>query len=358
VFGGSEDVNMTHYTTTGETADDTDLEIRPIRPEDEPLLLEMYGNESAEKFRPPCLGGAKMLSRDALARLCRLDNPQDMGFVAQWKDAQDTPHLVAVSRCFSDPESRTAEVALEVLAAWQSQGLSARLLQPLIALARERGIRRLITGAQAPMMGLATQFGFFFQGPVEGSIGTVKVVRDLERGIDLRKYDPARIGKSDVRFLVSQIYTGACVREDLEDFFLEMDRTYAVECLDELFNDPDPTMKSNAAELLVLLLGPQSLPWIEKCLDDEDVDFRCAGCSFLAELGCPEAVPRLLCCLREDPSDWVRYSAVEALERCGDRSAIPALQEAAEKDQGTDYEGRLISDAALEAIKRITEQNR
>ena len=83
-----------------------------------------------------------------------------------------------------------------------------------------------------------------------------------------------------------------------------------------------------------------------------------AGCSFLAELDCPEALSRLLRCLREDPSGPVRYSAVDALERCGDLSVIPALRQAAENDSGTDYEGRPIRDKALKAIERITERNR
>jgi hypothetical protein len=48
---------------------------------------------------------------------------------------------------------------------------------------------------------------------------------------------------------------------------------------------------------------------------------------------------------------------VDALERCGDRSAIPDLRRAAKSDRGTDYEGRTIRDAARQAIKRITERN-
>jgi RimJ/RimL family protein N-acetyltransferase len=347
---------MSLHAIPGESGDGPPVEIRPIRPEDEPLLLAIYGNESDERLRPPGLGRAKVLSRDALTRLGRLDNPQDAGFVALVTDAQGTPQLVGVSRLFFEPESRTAEVAVEVVAAWQGQGLSAQLLKPLIAAARDRGIRRLATGAQAPMMGVATRFRFLMNGK-GGSDGTVTVVRDLERGIDLRQHDPARIGKTDVRFLVSTLHTGDCAREDLEEFFVAMDRTRAVQCLDELFNDPDPVIKSNAVELLVTLLGPQALPWVEKCLGDEDVGFRCAGCSFLAELECPEAVPRLLRCLREDPSDWVRHAAVDALERCGDRSAIPDLRRAAKSDRGTDYEGRTIRDAARQAIKRITERN-
>jgi hypothetical protein len=95
--------------------------------------------------------------------------------------------------------------------------------------------------------------------------------------------------------------------------------------------------------LLVFLEGPRSFPWIEKCLRDVDVGIRCAGCNFLSQVAGPEAVGRLLRCLREDPSGWVRFAAVEALEDCRDISAIPALEDAMQDDTGTDFEGRPIS---------------
>jgi GNAT superfamily N-acetyltransferase len=333
--------------------------VRPIRADDEPLLLAMHGNLSVENLRPPCLGAVKVLSRDSLVRLCRLDSAQDAGFVAEEKDAGGASHLLGVSRYFFDSETNSAEVALEVIKPWQSQGLSARLIKPLIAVARQRGIRRLITGAQAPMISIATTFGFLMNmESVDASDGRVKVVRDLERGIDLSKYDPSSISKADVKFLVSPADKWPGDKEEIMDFFLQVDSAYATQCLDELVNDPDPQIKSNAVELLVFRLGPKSLPWIEKCLNDDDVDFRCAGCGFLAELDCPEAVPRLLRCLQEDPSDQVRYAAVEALESHADMSAIPALRQTVKNDRGTDFEGRPIRDRAREAIRQITEQNR
>jgi GNAT superfamily N-acetyltransferase len=331
--------------------------VRPIRADDEALLLAMHDNLSVENLRPPCLGAVKVLSRDSLVRLCRLDSAQDAGFVAEEKDAGGAFHLLGVSRYFFDSESNSAELALEVIKPWQSQGLSARLIKPLIAVARQRGIRQLITGAQSPMISIATRFGFLMNMTALGSDETFTVIRSFDRGIDLRNYDPASISKTDVKFLVSSMREWPGLKQEIEDFFLEVDPAYAVRCLDELFHGPDPEIRSDAVELLVFLKGPESFPLIEECLQDDDVGFRCAGCSFLAELDCPEAVPRLIRVLREDPCDWVRYSAVDALELCGDMSAIPALKQAAKNDRGTDYEGRPIRDRAREAIRRITEQN-
>jgi GNAT superfamily N-acetyltransferase len=162
-------------------AEDLSFVVRPIRAEDEPLLLAMHGNLSVEKLRPPCFGAAAVPPRDCLARLGRLDSAQDAGFVADETDAAGTSRLLGVSRYFFDAETGSAELALEVIAPWQSRGLSGHLLEPLIAVARERGVRRLVTGAQAPMMEIATKFGFFMTMRTVGSPGTVEVVRDLER---------------------------------------------------------------------------------------------------------------------------------------------------------------------------------
>jgi hypothetical protein len=338
--------------------DGSRFDIRPIRADDEPLLLAMGGKLSEEKLRPPSFGTAAALSRDCLARLGRLDLVQDAGFVADGKDARGAARLLGVSRYFFDPDTGSAELALEVIKPEEGQGLSDRLLKPLIAAARDRGVRRLVTGAQGPMIGIVTRFGFLMTMRMVGSPGTMEVVRDLERGIDLRKYDPKRIGKPDVRALVAAMDEWPGATEDILDFFRRVDSETVVQGLDELFNEPDPRTRSNALESLVLLLGPKALPWIEKCLADEDVNYRCAGCSYLAELDCPEAVPRLLRCLREDPSDWVRYSAVDGLERCGDKSVLPALKHTAENDPGADYEGRPIRERAREAIKRIKKRSR
>ena len=345
-------------SSTSRPPDDSRVEVRPLRLDGEPALLALESNLSEEKLRPPRFFAANALVPDFFSKLCRLDSTQDAGFVAQTKDSKGKSQLLGLCRCFFNPKTNSAELGLEIIKPWQGEGLSDRLLKPMIATARERGVRQLITGAQAPMITIATRFGFLMNMIPLGSDGTFTVVRSFDRGIDLRKYDPASISKTDVKFLVSSMREWPGLKQELEDFFLEVDPAYAVQCLDELFHGPDAEIRSDAVELLVSLKGPDSLPWVEECLQDDDVGFRCAGCSFLAELHCPETVPRLLRVLREDPSDWVRYSAVDALERCGDMSAIPALKQTAKNDRGTDYEGRPIRDRAREAIRRITQRNR
>jgi HEAT repeat protein len=62
-------------------------------------------------------------------------------------------------------------------------------------------------------------------------------------------------------------------------------------------------------------------------------------------------VPRLVELLSDEDST-VRYFAVDALGRIGDRRALPALEKLAATESAHHY-GRSVRDAAQEAIKRI-----
>jgi acetyltransferase len=68
-----------------------------------------------------------------------------------------------VSRFHLHPETAVAEFALVVGDAWQRRGLGRHLLERLIAIARERGVKRLVGQVLAengPMLELTRKLGF------------------------------------------------------------------------------------------------------------------------------------------------------------------------------------------------------
>jgi acetyltransferase len=88
--------------------------------------------------------------------------------------------MLGVSRYYLHPETREAEFALVVGDAHQRQGLGRHLLQRLIDVARERGVRRLtglVLSENGPMLALTGSLGF---GPPEAADdGVVRVSLDL-----------------------------------------------------------------------------------------------------------------------------------------------------------------------------------
>jgi acetyltransferase len=169
------------YVAPFRLADGTEMTVRPIRPEDEPLLIELHAGHSERTIRMRFFSMVKTLSRDSLIRLCHLDYDRELALVAEHRDAGGRPHLAGVSRYHLNPETRTAEFAVVVGDAWQGRGLGWHLMQRLMEAARQRGVRRLegaVLRENEGMLKLTEELGFTTRSTGEPSV--VEVTLDLE----------------------------------------------------------------------------------------------------------------------------------------------------------------------------------
>ncbi|MCI0640370.1 MAG: bifunctional acetate--CoA ligase family protein/GNAT family N-acetyltransferase [Gemmataceae bacterium] len=164
------------YTTEWQLKDGTPITIRAIRPEDEPLIIQLHSTFSERTIRLRFFSMVKTLSRESLIRLCHLDYAREMALVAQARDGR----LLGVSRYYMHPETRVAEYAIVVTDEHQGQGLGQHLMERLIAVARERGVKRLVglvLRDNTGMLGLARDLGF--APPSERDQESVEVTLDL-----------------------------------------------------------------------------------------------------------------------------------------------------------------------------------
>jgi acetyltransferase len=160
-------------------ADGTPLLLRPIRAEDEPLIVAFHTGHSEETLRMRFFGLVRVLSRDSLIRLCHLDYDREMALVALSPSGNDST-LAGVSRYYLRCETGEAEFAVVIGDAWHGRGLGSLLMQRLIAIARERGVRRLVGEVLAenrPMLGLMSKLNFRVERTVDAQV--VQVVLDL-----------------------------------------------------------------------------------------------------------------------------------------------------------------------------------
>jgi acetyltransferase len=151
------------HTTSWRLTNGTDIIVRAIRPEDEPLIVEHHRSLSEQSIRMRFFSMVKTLSRESLIRLCHLDYAREMALVAQRKSADGKPEIIGVSRYYMNPRSRSAEFAVIVQDSYQGEGLGQHLMERLIAVARERGVRRLVGGVlreNRRMKALANDLGF------------------------------------------------------------------------------------------------------------------------------------------------------------------------------------------------------
>jgi acetyltransferase len=117
------------------------LRVRPIRPDDEPRLVELYGRLSQHTAYQRFFTVLQRLPADWAHYFANVDYRRRLALVAE----HDTPvgvELVGVGRYEPTDEEGTAEVALVVQDDWQARGLGAALLDAVLAAAEARGMRR------------------------------------------------------------------------------------------------------------------------------------------------------------------------------------------------------------------------
>src|SRR5262249_24228230 len=119
------------YAAPWRLDDGTYVVVRPIRPEDEPLIVALHAGHSERTIRMRFFSMVKSLSRDSLIRLCHLDYDRELALAAEYHDADGKPHFAGVSRYYLHPETAAAEFAVVVQDPWQGRGLGWHLMQRL-----------------------------------------------------------------------------------------------------------------------------------------------------------------------------------------------------------------------------------
>jgi acetyltransferase len=122
--------------------------IRPIRPEDEPLLVKFHESLSDESVYLRYFHMAQLSTRVAherLLRKCFIDYDREMALVAELPNAE-SPNisLLAVARLSRLPLSQEAELAVVVTDKYQHQGLGGELIRRIVEIARIEKIKRLV----------------------------------------------------------------------------------------------------------------------------------------------------------------------------------------------------------------------
>jgi acetyltransferase len=160
------------YTAPFRLRDGTEVVVRAIGPEDEPLIVDLHAGHSEHTIRMRFFSMVKTHTRDSLIRLCHLDYDREMALAAVRRDDAGS-HMLGVSRYYLNPETGEAEFALVVGDAHQRQGLGRHLMQRLIEIARERGVRQLtglVLRENEPMLALMASLGFSPPEHVENDV--------------------------------------------------------------------------------------------------------------------------------------------------------------------------------------------
>ena len=144
--------------------DGLEVLLRPIKPEDEDMMLELFNTFSERTIRFRFFIPLREMSREDVKRYCNIDYRNEMAIVAEIKENGRKRRLVGVARLIRDREDRDkAEFAVVVGDPWQNRGLGRKLTEYIIRVARDMGIKELYSRVMKDnivSLRLSREFGF------------------------------------------------------------------------------------------------------------------------------------------------------------------------------------------------------
>ena len=165
---------------TLELNDGTKVHVRPILPEDEPLLHEAVAAMSERTVYFRFFSPLKRLPDAVAHRLAVVDYHDRFAIVATTHRPNGKERIVGVARYDRAAGTDVAETALAVIDEFQRRGLGRALLTILAKVAHDQGIKTfslIVLPENQHMLGLLRKMGWIHQARLTG--GVYEITFDL-----------------------------------------------------------------------------------------------------------------------------------------------------------------------------------
>jgi acetyltransferase len=135
------------YVQPWTTKEGKAVTIRPIRPEDEPLMIRFHETLSERSVYMRYFNELKLSQRikhERLSRICFIDYDREMALVVEYRNPKNNERdILGVGRLSKLHGKDEAEFAILIADKAQGQGLGKELLRRLVQVAREERIQRV-----------------------------------------------------------------------------------------------------------------------------------------------------------------------------------------------------------------------
>lgn len=146
------------------------MQIRPIRPEDEPLMVDFHHTLSDQSVQFRYFHSLKLgerIAHERLSRVCFIDYDREMALVATVDDpAWRQPKIIGVGRLSKLHGGNRGEFAVIISDEWRNKGVGSLLLGQLLQVGRDERLTSLtaqILPYNIDMQRLCRKFGFTFR---------------------------------------------------------------------------------------------------------------------------------------------------------------------------------------------------
>jgi acetyltransferase len=134
------------YVCERRLKDGTPVTIRPIHPDDEPLMVRFHStlSERSVYLRYFCsMSLSARVDHERLVRICHASYDHGFALVADRENPETGQHEILGVGRFAGVNPEEAEAAILVADPWQGQGLGTELLDRVVRAARQEKYRRL-----------------------------------------------------------------------------------------------------------------------------------------------------------------------------------------------------------------------
>jgi acetyltransferase len=185
------------YKTFWKLRDGRTVLLRPIKPEDEPLWLEMFHTLSEESIRFRFFGTIKEpVAHEFGVRYCNIDYDREIAIAAELEE-EGHRKMLGVARLFVEPDGKTGEIVFGIADPWQGLGLGSKLVDYIIEISKDKKLET-IYAVTLPnnyrAIRLMKNMGFTLEFPDEGTVkATLNLKEELEsQGVMKRSLEESR----------------------------------------------------------------------------------------------------------------------------------------------------------------------
>ncbi|HLH18610.1 MAG TPA: bifunctional acetate--CoA ligase family protein/GNAT family N-acetyltransferase [Bryobacteraceae bacterium] len=136
-----------HYSRPAVLKNGTEVLLRPIRPEDEPMMIRFHLTLQDESVYLRYFHFFQLdarIAHDRLTRQCFIDYDREIALVAQLTGADGAREIIGVARMKRLRGRNEAEIAVIVSDAYHNLGAATQLIRLLVEVAREEKLDRLL----------------------------------------------------------------------------------------------------------------------------------------------------------------------------------------------------------------------
>jgi acetyltransferase len=158
--------------------DDTEITLRPIKPEDEPMWLELLASCSKESIYHRFRYDFYFDSHEVASQFCFIDYDREIAIVAEVEE-EGKKKLIGVGRLIADPDVEEMEYAILITDKWQKKELGFTLTNYCLEIAKARGVKKLLaetTKDNKPMISVFRKLNFKIRFNEDTTVSVNKMI--------------------------------------------------------------------------------------------------------------------------------------------------------------------------------------